>query len=99
MQKKRRASRRKVSQIEPKRLILVDETGVTTAMTPASARAPRGAWAVSLAPTTWATRTVITALGRDGVCAPLAFPESTDTAVFQSSVEQSLAPDWDPGMW
>ena len=92
VQKKRRAFRRKVSRIEPKRLIFVDETGVTTAMTPASAWAPRGARAVDSAPATWATMTVIAALGLDGVCAPLAFPGSTDTAAFQSYVDQALVP-------
>ncbi|MGO8901427.1 MAG: hypothetical protein ACLQU5_24195 [Isosphaeraceae bacterium] len=35
VQKKRRSFRRKVRKIEPKRLVFVDETGVTTAMTPA----------------------------------------------------------------
>jgi transposase len=92
VQKKRRAFRRKVSRIEPKRLIFVDETGVTTAMTPAYAWAPRGVRAVDSAPATWATMTVIAALGLDGVCAPLAFPGSTDTAAFQSYVDQALVP-------
>ena len=41
VQKKRRAFRHEVGQIEPKRLIFVDETGVTTAMTPAYAWAAR----------------------------------------------------------
>ena len=91
-QKKRRAFRRKVSRIEPKRLIFVAETGVTTARTPADAWAPRGARAVDSAPATWATMTVIAALGRDGVRAPLAFPGSTDTAAFQSYVDQALVP-------
>ena len=50
VQKKRRSFRRKVKQIEPERLIFVDETGVTTAMTPAYARAPRGERAVDSAP-------------------------------------------------
>src|SRR5512142_121750 len=36
--------------------------------------------------------TVIAALGLDGVCAPLAFPGSTDTAAFQSYVDQALVP-------
>ena len=80
------------SRIEPKRLIFVDETGVTTAMTPAYAWAPRGVRAVDSAPATWATMTVIAALGLDGVCAPLAFPGSTDTAAFQSYVDQALVP-------
>ena len=91
-QKKRRAFRRKVSRIEPKRRIFVDETGVTPALTPAAAGAPRGARAVDSAPATWATRTVIAALGRDGVCAPRAFPGSTDTAAFPSDVDPALVP-------
>src|SRR5512135_1284420 len=41
VQKERRSFRREVRQIEPKHLIFVDETGVTTAMTSAYAWAPR----------------------------------------------------------
>jgi transposase len=81
-----------VKRIEPKRLVVVDETGVTTAMTPASAGAPRGERAVGSAPGSWETVTVIAALGRDGVRAPLAFPGSTDTAAFPSYIEQALGP-------
>ena len=40
VQEKRRSFRRKVRRIEPKRLVFVDETGVTTAMTPAYAWGP-----------------------------------------------------------
>jgi transposase len=80
----RRAFRRKVKRIEPKRLVVVDETGVTTAMTPASARAPRGERAVGSAPASWGTVTVIATLGLEGVRAPLAFPGSTATAAFPS---------------
>ena len=50
VQTKRRSFRRKVKQIEPERLVFVDETGVTTAMTPAYAWAPRGERAVDSAP-------------------------------------------------
>jgi len=42
VQKKRRAFRRAVAPIEPGRFVFVDEAGVTTAMTPAYGRAPRG---------------------------------------------------------
>src|SRR5512135_3789416 len=42
VQKKRRWFRREIKRIEPRRLVFVDETGVTTAMTPTSAWAPRG---------------------------------------------------------
>jgi transposase len=40
---------------------------------------------------------VITALGLDGVRAPLAFPGSTDTAAFQTYVEQALVPELHEG--
>ena len=85
------------SAIEPERLVFVDETGVTTAMTPAYARAPRGQRAVDSAPASWETVTVIAALGLDGVRAPLAFPGATDTAAFQTYVEQVLVPELHEG--
>jgi transposase len=97
VQKKRRSFRRKVNRIEPRRLIFVDETGVTTAMTPAYARAPRGERAVDSAPASWESVTVIAALGLDGVRAPLAFPGATDTAAFQSYVDQVLVPELHAG--
>src|SRR5512132_395191 len=92
VQKKRRSFRRKVRRIASERLVFVDETGVTTAMTPAYAWSPRGERAVDSAPGSWESVTVIAALGLDGVRAPLAFPGSTDTAAFQSYVEQALVP-------
>jgi transposase len=97
VQKKRRSFRRAVRQIEPKHRIFVDETGVTTAMTPADAWAACGARAVDSAPASWETVTLIAALGRDGVCAPLAFPGATDTAAFPTDVDQVLVPAWHAG--
>jgi transposase len=97
VQKERRSFRRKVRPIEPKKLVFVDETGVTTAMTPAYARPPRGERAVDSAPASWDSVTVIAALGLDGVRAPLAFPGSTDTAAFQTYVEQVLVPELHEG--
>ncbi len=97
VQKKRRRFRRAVGQIEPKKLVFVDETGLTTAMTPAYARAPRGQRVVDSTPASWEAFTVIAALGRDGVRAPLVFPGATDTAVFQTYVEQALVPELHPG--
>ena len=92
VQKKRRAFRRKVKGIDPRRLIFVDETGVTTAMTPAYAWAPRGERANASAPGAWESVTVIAALGLDGVRAPLIFPGSTNAATFESYIEQVLVP-------
>ena len=97
VQRERRASRRKVRKIEPNRLVFVDETGVTTTMTPAYAWAPRGARAVDSAPASWETTSLIAALGLEGVRAPLAFPGSTDTAAFQTYVDQVLVPQLRPG--
>jgi transposase len=90
---KRRSFRREVKRIEPERLVFVDETGVTTAMTPAYAWAPRGERAVDSAPASWDSVTVIAAPGLGGVRAPLAFPGPTDTGAFESYVEGVLVPE------
>jgi transposase len=97
VQKKRRSFRRKVRTIEAKRLVFVDETGVTTAMTPAYAWAPRGERAVSSTPASWKSITVITALGLKGVRAPWAFSGATNAARFQSYVDGALVPALRPG--
>lgn len=97
VQTKRRSFRRKVKKIESKRLVFVDETGVTTAMTPTHARSPRGERAVGSAPGAWESVTVISALSLDGVRAPLAFPGSTDTTAFQTYVDQVLVPSLHKG--
>jgi transposase len=97
VQKKRRSFRRKVRALEAKRLVFVDETGVTTTMTPAYAWAPRGERAVDSTPASWKTFTVIAALGLDGVRAPFAFPGTTDTMAFQTSVDQVLVPELHQG--
>jgi hypothetical protein len=55
VQTKRRSFRRKVRRIEPKRLVFVDETGVTTAMTSAYGWAPRGQRVTGSAPASWET--------------------------------------------
>ena len=94
---KRRSFRREVKEIEPKRLVFVDETGVTTAMTPTHARAPRGERAVDSAPGAWESMTVISALSLNGVRAPLVFPGATDTTAFQTYVDQVLVPELRPG--
>src|SRR3954453_2113906 len=97
VQQKRRCFRRKVKKIEPERLVFVDETGVTTAMTPAYAWAPRGERAYASAPGSWESVTVTAALGLDGVRAPLVFPGSTDAATFRTYVEEVLVPELHEG--
>jgi transposase len=97
VQAKRRSFRRTIQPIEPKRLVFVDETGVTTAMTPTHGRAPRGERVIASAPASWESVTVIAALGLEGVAAPLAVPGSSNAATFLAYVEQVLVPALRPG--
>lgn len=97
VQEERSSFREEVDPIEPKRLVFVDETGVTTAMTPAYGRAPKGERVEASAPASWESVTVIAAIGLDGIRAPLAFPGGTNAAIFQTYVEQALVPALRPG--
>src|SRR3954453_10547392 len=81
-----------VEPIAPGRLVFVDETGVTTAMTPAYGRAPKGERVESSAPASWESVTVIAAMGLGGVRAPLAFEGAVNAATFLMYVEQVLVP-------
>ena len=92
VQKKRRSFRKQIKPIEPKRLVFVDETGVTTAMTPTYGRAPRGERVIASAPASWESVTVIAALGLDGVRAPLAISGSSNGPTFLAYIEQVLVP-------
>jgi transposase len=92
VQEERREFAEAVEPIEPKRFVFVDETGVTTAMTPAYGRAPKGERVESAAPASWESVTVIAAMGLDGVRAPLAFEGALDAITFQTYVEQVLVP-------
>ena len=94
---KRRAFRREVATIEPARLVFVDETGATTARTPAYGRAPRGERVEGVAPASWESVTLIAAMGTGGVRAPMAFTGSTTAATFEAYVEQILVPELRPG--
>jgi hypothetical protein len=84
VRKKRREFREQIDSIGPRRLVFVDETGVTMAMTPAYGRAPRGERVETSAPASWESLTVIAAMGLAGVRAPLAFPGSVNAATFES---------------
>jgi transposase len=92
VQEERRSFLEEVEPIEPKRLVFADETGVTTAMTPAYGRAPSGERVEASAPASWGSVTVIAAMGLDGVRAPLAFPGGTNAVAFRTCVEHVLVP-------
>src|ERR1700733_2442970 len=90
VQQERHEFAEEVEPIEPKRLVFVDETGVTTAMTPAYARAPVGERVEMSAPASWESVTVIAAMGLGGVRAPLAIEGAINEATFLTYVEQVL---------
>ena len=97
VQAKRRRYRRKVEQIDAKRLVFVDETGIEHGDDATHAWARRAKRAIGSVPTSWGSTTVIAALGLDGVRAPLVFPGATDTQAFQTYVDEVLAPELHPG--
>jgi transposase len=92
VQEGRREFAEEVEPIEPQRLVFVDETGVTTAMTPAYGRAPAGERVEASAPASWESVTVIAALAADGVRAPLAIEGAVNAPTFLAYVERVLVP-------
>jgi transposase len=94
--KKRRAFRREMARIDPKHLVFVDESGANTAMTRTHGRAPAGERIHGAVPGDWEWVTLICGLRLSGVVAPLVFQGATDTAAFQSYVEQVLVPQLQP---
>jgi hypothetical protein len=80
--------------LDPRRLVLVDEAGVTTAMVRAFGRAPEGQRAYGTAPAgTWRRLTVLGALGADGVAGAMTIERATDTAVFLAYLDRVLIPE------
>lgn len=84
--------------VDPARLVFVDETATSTAMTRACARAPRGQRVVGRVPRNRGTSTtLIAALGAQGMRAPMTIEGATSGAVFEAYVERVLTPTLVPG--
>jgi transposase len=82
-----------LAQVDPRRLIFLDESGVDTRMTRAYARAAPGERAVGKVPGGhWERLTVLGALGLEGVIASMSIAAATTGAVFLAFVEQVLIP-------
>jgi len=97
VERKRDEFREEVAGFDPQRLVFVDESGANTAMTRTYGRAPVGERVHGAAPGHWDTVTLICGLRLSGVTAPVIFEGATDTAAFESYVEQVLAPQLRPG--
>ena len=96
VQQKRRDFLEGLAGIDPNRLVFVDESGATTAMTRTHGRAPVGERVHGVVPGHWDSVTLICGLRLSGVTAPVVFQGATDTPAFQSYVEQVLVPELRP---
>jgi transposase len=97
VQAKRATFQKKVARLDPHRLIFIDETGATTAMTRTHGRALRGERVYGSVPGQWQALTLVTGMRLSGVVSPLAFAGATDTTAFQNYVEQALVPQLQAG--
>ncbi|TVQ74961.1 MAG: IS630 family transposase [Phycisphaeraceae bacterium] len=80
------------------RLIFIDETWAKTNMTRLRGRAKRGERLLAKTPHGhWKTTTLIAALGIRGVRCSMVVDGAVNAAVFESFVEQVLAPELRPG--
>ena len=84
--------------LDPTKLVFLDETWATTAMTRTRGRAPRGERLVCPVPHgRWRTTTVLCGLRADGLVAPLVLDGAVNGPAFLAYVEQVLAPTLRPG--
>jgi transposase len=97
-QQRRQLWWKQIAQIDPRRLVFLDESGVTTEMTRRYGRAGRGERVCEGAPGGhWRTITLLGAITIDGVLATMTVESPTDGDVFRAYLEQSLCPRLRPG--
>jgi transposase len=79
--------------LDPERLVFIDETGANTKMARLYGRSPRGERCRAAVPHGhWKTTTFTAGLRSDGLIAPLVLDGPMDGDAFLAWVEQSLAP-------
>ncbi len=89
----RAAWRDEAAEIDPARLVFLDESGFDTRLVRTHARAPRGQRAYGTAPGGhWQRLTLIGALALDGLYAAMTVAAATGTDVFHAFVTQVLIP-------
>ena len=82
-----------MGQVDPDRLVFLDESGLDTRLTRAYARAPGGRRATGRVPGGhWRRLTILGALARTGLVAVMTVAAATSTAVFLAFVEGVLVP-------
>ena len=87
-----------ICHVDPERLVFVDESGATIRLTPLTGRAPRGERCIGQVPRNWGQpTTLLAAMTRDGITASFVVEGAADQMVFETFVEQVLAPTLRPG--
>jgi len=84
--------------LDPHRLVFLDETGASTKMARLRGRSRRGQRCRAAVPHGhWETTTFTAALRRDGIAAPMLLDGAMNRAAFLAYVEQVLVPTLKPG--
>ena len=84
--------------LDPDRLVFIDETWASTNMARTHGRAPRGERLRAPVPFGhWKTTTFVGALRRSGLIAPMVLDGPINRDAFEAYVEQVLVPDLGPG--
>lgn len=98
MQARREEYQKELEQIDPKKLIFLDESGATTKMTRTHGRAPEGKRVYDSVPNGhWNVTTMVGAISLTGVVAGLMFDGATNTESFATFIEKILAKNLKPG--
>ena len=89
--------RQEISQIDPSRLIFLDESGVTTEMTRRYGRARRGERVGEGTPCGhWRTLTVLGAIRASGWAATMTIESAADGEIFWRTWSRCCAPSFNP---
>ena len=86
------------AQLDPRRLVFVDESGTNLGLTPRYGRAPRGQRVVGVVPRNHGPNiTLVAAMSADGITAAMTMTGATDGEVWTLFVRQILVPTLQPG--
>ena len=95
---RRRAWQNAQPELDPERLVFIDETGASTKMARLYGRAKRGKRCRAAVPHGhWKTTTFTGALRRSGMTAPMVLDGPMNGDAFRAYVEQVLVPTLEPG--
>jgi transposase len=84
--------------LDPERLVFIDETWTSTNMARLRGRAPKGQrLRMSVPHGHWKTTTFIAGLRRDGIVAPFVLDGPINRSAFETYVEKVLVPELRPG--